>query len=86
MLPMLVVLLLVVALPTAYFMGRSSAPPSVAPTAPPAPPAELAERDAFIEQLRELAWQHRDVSPELSTIIIDEIARHHRRPPGGPNT
>ena len=27
----------------------------------------LAERDAFIEQLRELAWQHRDVSPELST-------------------
>ena len=83
MLPMLVVLLLVVALPTAYFMGRSSAPPSVTS---PAPPAELAERDAFIEQLRELAWQHRDVSPELSTVIIDEIARHHRRPPGGPNT
>ena len=45
----------------------------------------LAERDAFIEQLRELAWQHRDVSPELSTIIIDEIATRHRRLPGGPN-
>ena len=83
MLPMLVVLLLVVALPTAYFMGRSSAPPSLPSFAAP---AELAERDAFIEQLRELAWQHRDISPELSTIIIDEIARHHRRPPGGPNT
>ena len=47
--------------------------------APAAAPRELAERDAFIEQLRELAWQHRDVSPELSTIIIDEITTRHRR-------
>jgi hypothetical protein len=61
-----------------YVLGRSSA------VAPGASPAELAERDAFIEQLRELAWQHRDVSPELSTIIIDEIATRHRRL-GGPN-
>jgi hypothetical protein len=64
-----------------YVLGRSSA---VAPGASPAELAELAERDAFIEQLRELAWQHRDVSPELSTIIIDEIATRHRRL-GGPN-
>jgi hypothetical protein len=46
---------------------------------------DLAEREAFIEQLRELAWQHRDVSPELSTIIIDEITIHHRRLSGGPD-
>jgi hypothetical protein len=47
---------------------------------------EVAERDAFIEHLRELAWQHRDVSPELSTIVIDEISQRHRRGqlPGGP--
>lgn len=51
----------------------------------PGAPRELAERDAFIEQLRELAWQHRDVSPELSTIIIDEITTHHRRLSGGPD-
>ena len=44
--------------------------------------AAIADRDLFIEQLRELAWQHRDVSPELSTIIIDEITTHHRRLPG----
>ena len=43
------------------------------------PPPELAERDAFIEHLREVAWQHRDVSPELSTILIDEITRRHQR-------
>jgi hypothetical protein len=59
-----------------YVLGRSAA--AVAP-APVADPGALAERDAFIEQLRELAWQHRDVSPELSTIVIDEIATHHRR-------
>jgi hypothetical protein len=51
----------------------------------PGAPRELAERDAFIEQLRELAWQHRDVSPELSTIVIDEITAHHRRISRGPD-
>lgn len=51
-----------------------------------ASPPELAERDAFIEHLREVAWQHRDVSPELSTILIDEITQRHQRRgqlPGG---
>jgi hypothetical protein len=62
-------------------VGAGTAPPVVNPAAPRA----LAERDAFIEQLRELAWQHRDVSPELSTIIIDEITTHHRRQSGGPD-
>ena len=54
-------------------------------SSPGAEPRALAERDAFIEQLRELAWQHRDVSPELSTIIIDEITTHHRRLSSGPD-
>ena len=78
MVPVLFLALLGVALPLAFWLGRSTAP-----TAPASPDA-LAERDAFIEQLRELAWQHRDVSPELSTIIIDEISTRHRRLPGGP--
>ncbi|MBC2932817.1 hypothetical protein [Nocardioides sp. zg-1228] len=76
----LLVLLVVVAVPVAYWLGRTSAP--AAPLA--TDPAELAERDAFIEQLRELAWQHRDVSPELSTIVIDEIAQRHRKGRGLP--
>jgi hypothetical protein len=78
---MLLLLAVVVALPVAFWLGRTST--SATPAG--ADPRELAERDAFIEQLRELAWQHRDVSPELSTIIIDEITTHHRRQSGGPD-
>ena len=47
-------------------------------TAPSLPDPRLAEADRFIEHLREVAWEHRDVSPELSTIIIDEISKRHR--------
>lgn len=75
-------MLVAVALPTAWWLGRSTAP---APILAAAQPRALAEREAFIEQLRELAWQHRDVSPELSTIIIDEITAHHRRRTSGPD-
>ena len=79
MVPVLFLALLAVALPVAFWLGRTTAPLATAS------PDALTERDAFIEQLRELAWQHRDVSPELSTIIIDEIAQRHRRLPGGPH-
>jgi hypothetical protein len=68
-----VVLVALVAGGVGYALGRASVPSQTEDG-----PA-LAERDAFIEQLRELAWQHRDVSPELSTIVIDEIATRHRR-------
>ena len=81
--PLPVLLLFVVLVGAAFWAGRLSAGTGAAPgLATPPPPRELAERDAFIEQLRELAWQHRDVSPELSTIIIDEITTHHRRQSG----
>lgn len=84
---LLLVLLVAIALPAAFWLGRSSAPVASAPG--PDDREAVAERDAFIEELRELAWQHRDVSPELSTIIIDEIARRHQKGhrglPGGPN-
>lgn len=83
MVPVLLLALLGVALPLAFWLGRLTAPAAPPPVSPASPDA-LAERDAFIEQLRELAWQHRDVSPELSTIIIDEISTRHRRLPGGP--
>lgn len=79
-------LLVVVLIGLAFWAGRLSAGTATTSTLPtPAAPRELAERDAFIEQLRELAWQHRDVSPELSTIIIDEITTHHRRLSSGPD-
>lgn len=75
MFTVLVLLFVVGAATVAFWLGRVTAPP----VEDPRTAGELAERDAFIEQLRELAWQHRDVSPELSTIVIDEITQHHRR-------
>ena len=78
-------LIFVVLIGAAFWAGRMSVGGSTPAVAPAAAPRELAERDAFIEQLRELAWQHRDVSPELSTIIIDEITTHHRRLSSGPD-
>ena len=81
--PLLPLLVVVVLIAMAFWAGRMSAGTTAPAVTDPGAPRELAERDAFIEQLRELAWQHRDVSPELSTIIIDEITTHHRRLSGG---
>ncbi|HXH77693.1 hypothetical protein [Nocardioides sp.] len=75
LLPVLIVLALVCGA-IGYSFGRSAAL-----QAPPDAGA-INERDVFIEHLRELAWQHRDISPELSTILIDEISQRHRRGPG----
>lgn len=33
---------------------------------------------AAIQQLRELAWQHRDIAPEFATIMLDEIAKREQ--------
>jgi len=29
--------------------------------------------DESLEMIREIAWQYRDISPELSAVIIDEV-------------
>ena len=42
----------------------------------------MRRRDAFIEHLRELAWRDRDVAPELSTVVLDEIRRFSADPDG----
>ena len=31
-----------------------------------------------IQELRELAWRHRDIAPEFATIMIDEIAKREQ--------
>lgn len=84
--PMVPFFISVVLIALAFWAGRlSTGVKGSTPLPGPTASRELSERDAFIEQLRELAWQHRDISPELSTIIIDEITTHHRRLSGEPD-
>jgi hypothetical protein len=40
--------------------------------------AELARLTALVDDLRELAWDHRDIDPDLSTIILDRIRTSER--------
>lgn len=50
-------------------------------TAPPAPPRELTgtrELKALVGDLRETAWDHRDIDPDLATIILDKIRTFER--------
>ena len=70
------VLLVALSAGAGYLLGVSSA------NTGPSQTNAIAERDGFIEHLREVAWQHRDVAPELSTILLDEINTHHRQLPG----
>ncbi len=35
--------------------------------------AELARLTALVEDLRELAWDHREIDPDLATIVLDKI-------------
>ncbi len=46
--------------------------------------AELARLTALVDDLRELAWDHREIDPDLSTIVLDKIRaseRDRREPP-----
>ena len=73
------ILLLAIVLFALVFGGIGYLLGSLSTDKAPVDVAALAERDAFIEHLREVAWQHRDIAPELSTIIIDEVNTRHRR-------
>lgn len=47
--------------------------------------AELARLTALVDDLRELAWDHREIDPDLSTIVLDAIRsseRSRRQLPG----
>lgn len=35
--------------------------------------------DAVLDDLKELAWEYRDVAPEFSTIMIDEIKQQKEK-------
>ncbi len=72
----LVLLLVLVVAAVAFAAGRGAAPRGADPS------LEVRRRDAFIEHLREVAWRDRDVAPELSTILLDDIRRFTADPDG----
>lgn len=57
-----------------FLLGRWWAPSAGDPAAREA----LADHERFLEHLRETTWEHRDLAPELSTIVLDEIRTFHR--------
>ena len=40
--------------------------------------AELERLTALVEDLRELAWDHRELDPDLATIVLDKIRTSER--------
>jgi hypothetical protein len=40
--------------------------------------AELARLTALVDDLRELAWDHREIDPDLSTIVLEKIRSSER--------
>ena len=40
--------------------------------------ARAARLELMLDEVKELAWQNRDIAPELSTIIIDTIRTTER--------
>ncbi len=75
MLPLLIAIALVVATALGFWAGRSTAPMSLDLG------AEIERRDRFIEELRETTWQHREIAPELATIVLDEISTFRKELP-----
>ncbi|ANH39629.1 hypothetical protein I601_3222 [Nocardioides dokdonensis FR1436] len=63
----LLLVLLLLGAAAGFAAGRSAGPGG------PDLTASLRRRDAFIEHLREVAWRDRDIAPELSTVLLDDI-------------
>lgn len=63
------------------------APPAL-PDGTPVTPRDLAELEnlrGLVEDLKETAWDHREIDPDLSTIFIDKIRtfERHKHDPRG---
>jgi hypothetical protein len=43
--------------------------------------AELDRLTELVDDLRELAWDHREIDPDLSTIVLDKIRASERGQP-----
>lgn len=76
MFPLLVMLVLVAAVAAvAVTAGRSRPQDALAA----AERRELERLRLLVDDLKELAWDHRELDPDLSTIVIDTIRTSERR-------
>lgn len=74
------VVLAVVAGVAGYLLGRSTATRSdLDARSVEAVRREIVGLRALVGDLKDLAWDHRELDPNLSTIIIDEIRSYERR-------
>lgn len=78
MLLITVALAAVAVLAVAALLQRSATPSQLSQ----ADRAELIRLRRLVDDLKELAWDHREIDPDLSTIVIDTIRNSDR---GGGN-
>ncbi len=73
-------LLVVLAGVVGYFIGRSSAQQaSLDAETVEAVRREITTLRALVNRVKDTAWDHRELDPALSTIIIDEIRQHEKK-------
>lgn len=77
MLFLIVVVLVIAAFGIGVAIGSSSA--SISPRDLAAIEARARDSETFITDLRERVWRDRDLSPDLATIVLDEITQHQRK-------
>lgn len=78
----------VVTLLAAVIFVSTSSRGATLPDGTPVAPRDLVELEnlrALVDDLKDTAWDHREIDPALSTILIDKIRTFERRrhdPPG----
>ena len=83
---LLTVLVVVVVAAVIALSGRPAVP--TLPDGTPVTARDLTELEnlrVLVEDLKETAWDHREIDPDLSTILIDKIRtfERHRHDPRG---
>jgi hypothetical protein len=79
---LLVVLALVVLGATAYSSSQAGVRAAEAEARVRAAQAEVRRLQALVEDIREVAWSHRELDSALATIIIDTIRNSQREDRG----
>jgi hypothetical protein len=81
---LLILLLVGLAVAAGYVLGRSAAQQAARQAAFDVAQVEAVRQEnhalrALVADLKDLAWDHRELDSPLATILIDEIRAHERR-------